>query len=302
MFKFSKEQIVFEISGIKVGGQPGENPTVMIGSIFYRGDKNVQDEKAGIFNQEAAEDLVTKLEEISDRTGLPAMLDVVCSNRENARRYLEFAADATSMPILIDYVSEDAAIGGMDAAKELGILDRTILNSINPETKPQIYEKAREVGIQSAIALTYSTRAIVSYKERIKLFESLIPKIEGAGIKKILVDTVVLDIATLGLACKAIYEVKERYGYPAGCGAHNAIASWKSLKEKKDKILSMVCSAIANGLPIAVGADFVLYGPINDAEYMFPAISLINAAYAQILMEEGKRPQPNHPRFKISRL
>lgn len=302
MFKFSKEQIVFDISGVKVGGQPGENPTVMIGSIFYRGDKNVQDEKTGRFSREAAEDLVTKLEEVSDRTGLPAMLDVVCSNRENARRYLEFAADATRMPILIDYVSEDAAIGGMDAAKELGILDRTILNSINPETKPQIYKKAKEVGIQSAIALTYSTRAIVSYKERIKLFETLIPKIESAGIKKILVDTVVLDIATLGLACKAIYEVKERYGYPVGCGAHNAIASWKSLKDKKDKILSMVCSAIANGLPIAIGADFVLYGPINDAEYMFPAISLINAAYAQILMEEGKRPQPNHPRFKISRL
>lgn len=302
MFKFSKEQIVFEISGVKIGGQPGENPTVMIGSIFYRGDKNVQDEKAGIFNREAAEDLVTRLEEISDRTGLPAMLDIVCSNRENARKYLEFAADVTKMPILIDYVSEEAALSGMEAAKELGILNRTILNSINPETKPSIYEKAREVGIQSAIALTYSTKAIVSYKERIKLFETLIPKIESAGIKKILVDTVVLDIATLGLACKAIYEVKERYGYPAGCGAHNAIASWKSLKEKKDKILSMVCSAIANGLPIAVGADFVLYGPVNDAEYMFPAISLINTAYAQILMEEGKRPQPNHPRFKISRL
>lgn len=301
MFRFSREQMVFEISGVKVGGQPGENPTVMIGSIFYKGDKNVRDEKSGVFDRGAAEDLISRLEEISDKTGLPAILDVVCSTPENSRRYLEFAADATEMPISIDYVSEEAGLSGMETAKEIGILDRTILNSINPETKPPIYNKAMEVGLRSAIALTYSTRALISYRERIKLLDVLIPRMKDAGIANILVDTVVLDVATLGLACKAIYEIKEKFGYPVGCGAHNAVASWRSLK-KKDKILRMVCASIANGLPIAVGADFVLYGPINDAEYMFPAISLINAAYAQVLMEEGKRPSPHHPRFKISRL
>lgn len=302
MFRFSREQTVFEISGIKVGGQPGENPTVMIGSMFYKGDKIVRDEKSGDFDLEAARTLISRLEEISDKTGLPAMLDVVCSTKENARRYIEFATDATKMPLLVDYVSEDAAVSGLEAAREVGIIDRLILNSINPETKPIVYEKAEEVGLRSAIALTYSTRAIISYRERIRLLETLIPKIKAAGITNILVDTVVMDIATLGLACKAIFEIKEQYGYPTGCGAHNAIASWKSLKDKKDRVLSMVCSSIANGLPVAVGADFILYGPVSDAEYIFPAISLINAAYAQVSMEEGKRPKPNHPRFKISRL
>ncbi len=302
MFRFRKEQKVFEISGIKVGGQPGENPTVMIGSIFYKGDKSVQDEKTGAFNREAATELISKLEEISDRTGLPSMIDVVCSNSENARKYLEFVADTTNMPILIDYVSEEAGLSGMETAKELGIVDRIILNSINPETKPSIYDKVKEVGVKSAIALTYSTKALISYKERIRLLDALIPKMKDFGIKNILVDTVVLDIATLGLACKAIYEVKEKLGYPSGCGAHNAIASWKSLKKKKDKLLSVACASIANGLPIAIGADFVLYGPINDAEYMFPVVGLINAAYAQVLMEEGIRPSSSHPRFKISRL
>jgi len=302
MFRFRKEQKVFEISGIKVGGQPGENPTVMIGSIFYKGDKSVQDEKTGAFNREVAEELISKLEEISDRTGLPSMIDVVCSNSENARKYLEFVADTTNMPILIDYVSEEAGLSGMETAKELGIVDRIILNSINPETKPSIYDKVEEVGVKSAIALTYSTKALISYKERIRLLDALIPKMKDFGIKNILVDTVVLDIATLGLACKAIYEVKEKLGYPSGCGAHNAIASWKSLKKKKDKLLSVACASIANGLPIAIGADFVLYGPINDAEYMFPVVGLINAAYAQVLMEEGIRPSSSHPRFKISRL
>lgn len=302
MFRFNREQIIYEIGKVKIGGQPGENPTVMIGSMFYRGDKIVKNEKTGVFDREAAQKLIKRLEEISDKTGLPAMLDVVCSSLENARKYLEFAADATEMPILIDYISEEAAISGMDVAREIGIINRTILNSISHETKNRIYEKVKETGIEAAIALTYSARAIVSYKERINLLKTMIPKIIEAGIKKILVDTTVLDITTLGLACKTIFEVKEAYGYPAGCGAHNAIASWKSIKEKKNKILEISCSAVANGLPVAIGADFILYGPVTDAEYIFPAISMINAAYAQILMEEGRRPPLIHPRFKISRL
>jgi len=302
MFKFDKEQLVFDIAGVKIGGQPGENPTVVIGSIFYKGDKVVLDEESGKINQEAAEELIAKFEEISDKTGLPCILDVVCSNSVNAKRYLEFVANATKMPVQIDYVTDEAAISGMEAAKELGILDRTILNSFNPETKDEIYQKAKEVGIQSAIALTYSSKAVISYKERIRILDILIPKIKSAGISKILVDTVVLDIVTLGLACKAIYEVKNRFGYPCGCGAHNAIASWKSLLKKKNKMLTVACSAIANSLPIAIGGDFVLFGPISDAEFIVPAIAIINAAYGQVLMEEGKRPKPDHPRFKISRL
>jgi len=301
MFNFSVQQKVFEIGGVKVGGNVGENPTAMIGSVFYKGDKNVKDEKAGAFDREKTEELISKVEELSDRTGLPAMLDVICTNAEATEKYLEFAADATRMPILIDAVSEDAAIKGMECVHKLGIIERTILNSINPKSSETLYQKIKEVGLESAIILTYSTRAIISSKERVRLLDALIPKVEAAGIRKILVDTVVMDIATLGLACKAIRDVKDKFGYPAGCGAHNAIDSWRNLKKKKDKMLTLVCSSIANGLPIAIGADFVLYGPIKTAEYMFPAISLINAAYGQILMEEGKRLSPSHPRLKIAR-
>jgi tetrahydromethanopterin S-methyltransferase subunit H len=302
MLQFEKEQKVYDIAGVKIGGQPGENPTAMIGSIFYKGDKTVKDEKAGTFDRGRAEELIAKVEEISDRTGLPAMLDVVCSDPQVAEKYLEFAANATRMPILIDAVSEEAGLRGIECAIELRIIERTIFNSLNPETKQQIYDKIKNVALESAIALTYSTKAIISSKERVKLLDTLIPRAEAAGIKNILVDTVVMDIATLGLACKAIYEIKKKFGYPAGCGAHNAVESWRALKKKKDKALTAVCSSIVNGLPIAIGADFVLYGPINAAEYVFPAISLIDASYGQVLMEEGKRPSPTHPRFKIARL
>jgi len=302
MFKFKKEQMTFEITDVKIGGDIGENPTVMIGSIFYKGDKTVKDEKNGNIDQEAAKNLIAKAEKMSERTGLPAMLDVICTNPVSAEKYLRFAAETTEMPLLIDAVSDEAAIKGLETAKDLGIIDRTILNSISPETKDPIYRKIKEVGLKSAIVLTYSVRAIISSEERVRLLEDLIPKVKEAGIQNILVDTVVVDISTLGLACKAIYEIKDQFGYPAGCGAHNAVSSWKALRKKKDPLLTAVSSTIVNSLPVAIGADFVLYGPIKDAEYMFPAVCLIDAAYGQISIEKGKRPSASHPRFKISRL
>ena len=65
MFIFDKEQKTFEISGIKIGGQPGDIPTVLIGSIFYQGHKIVKDEKKGIFNREKAENLINRQDEFS---------------------------------------------------------------------------------------------------------------------------------------------------------------------------------------------------------------------------------------------
>ena len=45
MFRFEKEQKIVNAGGIKVGGQPGEVPTALTGTIFYIGHKIVKDKK-----------------------------------------------------------------------------------------------------------------------------------------------------------------------------------------------------------------------------------------------------------------
>ncbi len=40
MFKFNTNQNVYELGRIKIGGQPGELPTVLIGSIFWLRPEN----------------------------------------------------------------------------------------------------------------------------------------------------------------------------------------------------------------------------------------------------------------------
>uniref|UniRef100_A0A7C4BAF6 Tetrahydromethanopterin S-methyltransferase subunit H n=1 Tax=Thermofilum pendens TaxID=2269 RepID=A0A7C4BAF6_THEPE len=58
MLKFKTQQRVFEVGSVKIGGQPGENPTVLIGSIFYHGHKILVNEKTVEFHREEAEKLI----------------------------------------------------------------------------------------------------------------------------------------------------------------------------------------------------------------------------------------------------
>jgi len=64
MFRFDREQMVIEIAGRKFGGQPGEYPTGLSGTIFYARHKIVEDERKGIFDKSAAEDLINKQAEM----------------------------------------------------------------------------------------------------------------------------------------------------------------------------------------------------------------------------------------------
>ena len=70
MFKFDKEQEVFDFAGVKMGGQPGEYPTVLAGTIFYGGHNILNDELTGDFDKDRAEQLVNDMASISDVTVL----------------------------------------------------------------------------------------------------------------------------------------------------------------------------------------------------------------------------------------
>jgi tetrahydromethanopterin S-methyltransferase subunit H len=298
LFEYAVEQKTFEIHGVKVGGKPGITPTVMIGSIFYKGHSIVRDPGEGLFDKSRAEALIIKVEEQTDKTGLPGMVDIVAENAVAAGRYMDFVAGVTEMPLVLDILSEGSQVESLQYASDQGLMDRVVLNSLTPHSGSPVYDKIREVGCSSAILLLYSTATLLS-SDKSGLLDELLPKAKAAGVENILVDTVVIDIPSLGLAAKAICRIKDRYGYPAGCGAHNAISSWKRLKEKypKDAVTSAV--AVANSLPTALGADFVIYGPIDVAEDVFPAVALIDAAFSQIQIEKRVRPGRDHPRYRI---
>ena len=144
MFYTQNEQQVFEIGKVKVGRRLGENPTVLIGTLFYHGHKIVEDEEKGIFNRGKAEELINHQDELSEKTGNPCMIDVVCASREALPKYLDFVSSLTDAPILMDGVTSSNNIFGLKYAKECGLINRIVYNSLIPGYKKEEIEMMQE--------------------------------------------------------------------------------------------------------------------------------------------------------------
>ncbi len=298
LLEFEAEQKSFEIGGVTIGGQPGIQPTVLIGSIFYHGHKITVDEDKGEFQRDEAEKLIRGQEDFSERTGNPCMLDVVGATPEALRKHLEFAASVTKMPLLIDGTTPEVRLAGMQYAAEAGLTDRVVYNSIQPQINDDELKAITDAGIESAVILTYNMMDFTA-AGRVQSVRDVFPKAEQAGVHKVIIDTCVLDLATLGEACSAIFDVKNEMGLPSGGGVHNAVATWKGLKTKMGKQAHDPCVASASAAATAVGADFLLYGPVEDAPYVFPAVAMVDTATSQLAMERGNKPVEDHPRFRI---
>jgi len=292
------EQKVFQIGGINIGGLPGQCPVVLVGTLFYHGHRIVKDETAGTFDEAAAEQLLKSQEEMSDKTGNPCMVDVVGTTLPAMSKALGFVADRTKAPMMVDSPSAEVRAAGLSYAKEQGILGRVVYNSINPHSKPDELEAVKSSGVDSAVFLAYNMKDF-STNGRVTCIKELLNRKEEFGIRKPLIDTCVLDLPTLGQALRAMYELKDETGLPVGCGAHNAVALWRGLKTKMGEHAVKPCLASVNAATAAVGADFVLYGPIDDAKVVFPAVAMVDTAYSQTLIEKKIQIPKDHPRYRI---
>jgi len=301
MFEYAVEQRVHEIGNTKIGGKPGINPTVLIGSIFYSGDKLVKNAKEGTIDVSRTETLLNALVDVSSATGLQSMLDVVAESPEAIEKHLRHLVDVTDMPLLVDGSgSEEVNLAGIQAAREGGFLDRVILNSITPDTSTTTLEKFHKLGVKHAVALTFSNDAMASSAKRLDLAEILLGKASKAGIENVIVDTGVIDLLTLGLACKALRMIKDKFGVPVGCGAHNAVSTWRGLVPKFGKDAKKPAFVGSILMPVTLGADFVLYGPIKHAPILFPSVAMIDVALSGVLLETRTRVDREHPRYRIA--
>ena len=68
MFRFDKEQSVWDFNGTMIGGQPGEYPTVLGASIFYNKHEVVLDDEKGTIDKVKAEALWNRCQVLSDET------------------------------------------------------------------------------------------------------------------------------------------------------------------------------------------------------------------------------------------
>ncbi len=302
MHTFTQEQKVFQIGKVQIGGQPGQHPPVLIGSIFYKSHKIVEDERTGIFDKAKAEALINTQDEWADKTGVPAILDVVGDYPEALIRYIEFVTSVTDTPLLMDGVTASVRIAVCQHLKETGNINRIVYNSIDFHSNEEEIAAIKDAGIKQAVLLAYGPRFIWP-RDKVNLVggeikgRNLLQKAQDAGIEKVIVDTAVLDVPSIGLSARAIYLVKEELGLPAGTAPCNAIYIWskgKEFKAIKNSIIST--SAMIHTL----GADFILYGSIKNAPLIFPATAIVESCIAYNNRREFKIKQgENHPMSKI---
>ncbi|GLI11652.1 tetrahydromethanopterin S-methyltransferase subunit H [Methanobrevibacter arboriphilus] len=309
MFRFDKEQEVLDIAGVNIGGQPGEYPTVLAGTIFYGGHNIISDEKAGVFDKDAAEERIKTMEEMMDVTGNPCLVQVFGQTEEALVKYLEFVGDISDAPFLIDSTSGEARMAGAKYATEAGLSERVIYNSINMAAEAEEIEAVKESDISASIVLGFNPmNATVEGKIGIwedgdgTIDQGLLQMSEECGITKPLMDTAVTPLGQgAGVAARTSFAVKSKWGLPVGSGIHNVPSAWDWLREykKEHKEAWPVCDIGSNIVQQMVGGDFVLFGPIENAKIAFPACAMADIFIAEAAKDMGTEPVEDHPINKI---
>jgi len=285
MFRFHKEQKVFELNGIKIGGQPAENPPLMISSMFHNKDKIVQDRK-GNFDRERAVQIIRKQEELTKVTGIPGMVAMVANSPEEAKIYIDFFLETTDMPFGIDmWVAEQRAKATEYVAK-LGVQHKFLYNSITPwdkDIKGQI-QRLKDLGIRHVVIQAFDDQDQTP-AGRVKSLESILA--QGAdGFATIIVDTSVMNLPSTSFSLVANRMIKEKYGFPCGGAYSNGTHMWKEIKQTWGLDGFKAMDAVVQGMSSALWSDFNFCGPAVTAPRVFPAVASAHMLLSTLVFDE----------------
>ncbi|MCK5562865.1 tetrahydromethanopterin S-methyltransferase subunit H [Candidatus Bathyarchaeota archaeon] len=304
--KFESIQRIFEISNIKIGGQPGELPTLLIGNIFYKGMPEVTSHEKGRFNEKSVLKWIRTAEELAERTGMPHFLDVMANQPEAMKKYIMFIADHSDAPFLVDGATPNTRVTSLNFVHELGLQDKVVFNALFPRTPESELEAIRYSGVKAAVLLAenevdYSPKGRVTvlkgFNEQVGLLETA----KRVGIEKILVDTIVFDVPSIAYAVEAIKIVKDELGYPAGCSPANATYEWKLQQDTALREGFAAYNASAHTIAQLSGADFLIYGPLKQAKNVIPTCAMNDAIIAYYAKRQLgiKQLTSNHPLNRI---
>jgi len=306
LFRFASKLKTYEINGIKIGGQPGELPTVLVGNIFYQGMPEITNHENGEFDVVAVSRWLNVSDDLSEKTGVPHFLDVMASFPKAMSRYIRFVAEESGSVFLIDGATPETRIAGLKTVKEHGLQKRAVFNAISPQITQEELVAIRDSGVSSAILMAqndsdYSAYGRVSILKGFEKQKGLLNITKEVRVDKILVDTIVFDIPSIAYAVEAIKLVKEEFGLPAGCSPANATYDWKLAQDRALRKGFGAYNASAHTIAQISGANFLIYGPIKQVRNVIPSCAMTDAIIAYNATKQyGTKPLvDSHPLYKI---
>jgi tetrahydromethanopterin S-methyltransferase subunit H len=296
MFRYRVAQKVCNIGGIKVGGQPGENPPLLISSMFQKGDILLESRKEGRFNKSAAVGRIREMERLAEETGVPGLVAMVANSADEMKTYIDFFTSVSEMPFAIDIWVQKTRLAVARYIAEQGLQDRVLYNSITPwdeDIEAQVAE-IRELGIKHVVVQAFDMED-KRPTGRVKSLKSLLPIVEKGDFESILVDTAVMNLPATAFSLVANYLIKQEFGLPAGCASSNGTYMWRKTASEHDRYKFTAIDTAVQAIS-ALMSDFIFYGPMTGTTRIFPAVAAASSMMAAIAYDEsGSLPGGSHP-------
>lgn len=300
-------QEVFSIGNAKIGGFNSQIPTVLIGSIFYMRHRIVKNDESGEFDELAAAKLIENCQYWSDKLGLGFMLDVVGATSRALINYIKFIKKVTPAPVLINSTMPETRISALRELADAGMLDRIMYNSINPFSTEEEVLALTELPVEAAVVQAYNPRskkpdgplkALVGDTNKSGMLEVA----QKCGINKIIVDIPTLDMSSIGLVAHSAKLIKENLRVPVGTAPANATYTSQWLRNRANLTQEQfrILDATINSYLAANGCNFLFFGPIEGASWVFPACAMVDAVNVYGARHLGFSPDSeSHPMFVV---
>jgi tetrahydromethanopterin S-methyltransferase subunit H len=300
MFSFTHEQTIIDVSGMPFGGQPGFNPTVLFGGLFFRGNPDF----------DAAKTQLQTMYMLSKKTSVPVITDFFIRKEDYIEEILTFIQRVIpkNQPFSVDITDPGVKVKVLEQLHEKKLLKRTIYNSIHVGITPEEKTALTRYRPEAAILVAFNPKD-KSPDGKIEVLENgahltehgLFAIARDIGIEKLLVDTAALAPGdNSGAAIAALPVIKEEYGLPTGCAIHNVVEKSRWLDMFPDARKPVDAASNMN-IPL-FGGDFAIFGPVAHADIVIPLI-----AWQDILVSEytenyfGITPSDHHPRRTLSK-
>ncbi len=296
MLGYDLEQKVFNIGGIRVGGQPGQNAPLLIGSMFQKGDTLLESRKERRFNRKEAQERIREMERLSQKTGMPGMVAMVANTLDEIKAYVDFFISVTDLPFAIDIWVPKTRLAAARYIAGLGLQERLLYNSITPWDKDiegQVAE-LKELGIKHVVVQAFDVED-KGATGGIKSLQNMLPLVEKGDFQSILVDTSVMNLPFTAFSLLANRLIKQQFGLPAGCAPSNGTYMWrKSVGTEGRGQFPAVDAAIEAAA--AMASDFIFYGPMTGTSRVFAAVAATASLLATLAYAEGAPlPSRAHP-------
>ncbi len=288
MLGYSSPQKVFSIGGLKVGGQPGENPPLLIGNMFQKGDTIIESRQERKFKRGEAEERIRELEHLSRETGVPGMVAMVANTLDEMKTYVDFFTSVTDMPFAIDIWVQKTRLAAARYIAELGLQERLLYNSITPwdeDIEAQVAE-LKELGIKHVVVQAFDVED-KRPSGRVKSLRMMLPLVEKGDFQSILVDTAVMNLPATTFSLVANRIIKEEFGLPVGCAPANGTYMWRKSLGVGGRNRFVAADAGVHAVA-ALASDFLFYGPMAGTGRVFPAVAAASCLLAVLAYEEGK--------------